>query len=303
MAHSNSTQYYNLPQFDSTDKPAWLVDVNPAYASIDAGIHAAKVAADDAQGDATQALTDAASAGTAASGADAKASGSIASIADTFDPTATYNEGDLVIYNNLLYICIVDVTVPGAWTGSGNWNRTTIENEINKKQGTLTEGDGIDITGDTVSVDISSLDPVASLSGSDIVPVSSNGALKSATVEDVVNVGFVSENIKTNWVTLSSSNLSIVDSLITKVGNMVFVSINIKSTTNYDTTSQFTIGTVASDYRPFDSINTFGMSSASQWGSDPFYPCYCYLGTNGALTAKVNGSNQKFIKMNFAYSL
>ena len=137
MAHSNSTQYYNLPQFESTDKPAWLVDVNPAYSAIDAGIHAAKAAADAAQGDATQALSDASAAGTAASGADAKAAGSIASLADTFDATATYNVGDLVIYNNLLYICIVDVAVPGAWTGSGNWNRTTLETEINKKQNTI----------------------------------------------------------------------------------------------------------------------------------------------------------------------
>lgn len=127
MAHSNSTQYYNLPQFDSTDKPAWLVDVNPAYAAIDTGIHAAKAAADAAQSDATQALSDASGASTAAAAADAKGSGAIASLATAFDPTATYSVSDVVIYNNLLYICSVAVVTPGAWTGSTNWTRTTME--------------------------------------------------------------------------------------------------------------------------------------------------------------------------------
>ena len=148
MAHSNSTQYYNLPQFESTDKPAWLVDVNPAYAAIDAGIHAAKAAADAAQGDATQALSDASSAGTTASGADAKASGSIASIADQFDTTATYAVNDLVIYNNLLYICTTAVTTPGAWTGSTNWERTTLENQIdNINIESIGDIDDVDLTG------------------------------------------------------------------------------------------------------------------------------------------------------------
>lgn len=211
MAHSNSTQYYNLPQFESTDKPAWLVDVNPAYAAIDTGIHAAKAAADAAQGDATQALSDASAAGTAASGADAKAAGSIASLADTFDATATYNIGDLVIYNNLLYICIVDVTVPGAWTGSGNWNRTTVETEINKKQNPLTPGDGIDITSNTISVDFDTLTPVVPLSGTDVVPVLSNGALKSTTAASVAALALGAFTRKTDTISLSNQSTNFKD--------------------------------------------------------------------------------------------
>lgn len=127
MAHSSSTTNYNLPQFVSTDKPAWLTDVNTAYADIDTGMHAAQVAADNAQSDATQALTTAGEAATTAAGADAKGSGAIASLATAFDTTATYNVGDVVIYNNLLYVCTVDVVTPGNWTGSANWNRTTME--------------------------------------------------------------------------------------------------------------------------------------------------------------------------------
>lgn len=130
MSHTNSTTNYGLPQFVTTDKPAWLTDINGAFSAIDAGIDAAKDAADAAQGDATQALTDAGTAGTTATAADAKATGAIASIADTFSTTSTYAVGDYVMYNSLLYRCITAVTTPGAWTGAANWDRETVENAI-----------------------------------------------------------------------------------------------------------------------------------------------------------------------------
>ena len=130
MSHTNSTPNYNLPQFVTTDKPAWLTDINNAFLAIDTGIDAAKDAADAAQSDATSAGTTAGAAATAASAADTKASGAIASIANAFDTTATYNVGDLVIYNSLLYACTVAVTTPGAWTGSANWGRITVEDKL-----------------------------------------------------------------------------------------------------------------------------------------------------------------------------
>lgn len=40
MAHTNSTANYNLPQFLSTDKPAWLTDINNAFYDIDAALKA-----------------------------------------------------------------------------------------------------------------------------------------------------------------------------------------------------------------------------------------------------------------------
>lgn len=46
MSHTNSTTNYNLPQFESTDKPAWLTDVNDAMYAIDNGIAAAQSTAD-----------------------------------------------------------------------------------------------------------------------------------------------------------------------------------------------------------------------------------------------------------------
>lgn len=137
MSHTNSTANYNLPQFITTDKPAWLTDINGAFSAIDTGIDAAKDAADNAQSDATQALTDAGNAGTTATNADTKASGAVASIADTFSSTNTYSVGDYVMYNSLLYKCINAVTTPGAWTGSANWDRETVEGAIQASANTL----------------------------------------------------------------------------------------------------------------------------------------------------------------------
>lgn len=50
MAHTNSTTNYNLPQFISTDKPAWLSDINGAFADIDVNLKAAADAASLAGG-------------------------------------------------------------------------------------------------------------------------------------------------------------------------------------------------------------------------------------------------------------
>lgn len=141
MSHTNSTANYNLPQFVTTDKPAWLTDINGAFSAIDTGIDAAKDAADAAQSDATDALTAAGSAGTAATAADTKAAGALASIAPAFSSTDTYAEGDLVIYNSLLYICIDAVTTPGAWD-STKWSRSTILDEIPTSAADLPITDG-----------------------------------------------------------------------------------------------------------------------------------------------------------------
>lgn len=129
MSHTNSTTNYSLPQFVTSDKPAWLTDVNNAFSAIDTGMYNAQSKANSAQSDATQALSDASEASTAASAADSKAVGALASIATTFDTTATYSVGDHVIYNGLLYICSTAVTTPGAWNTS-NWTRDTIDNII-----------------------------------------------------------------------------------------------------------------------------------------------------------------------------
>lgn len=137
MSHTNSTTNYSLPQFVTTDKPAWLTDVNNAYAAIDTGMHNAQTKANTADSNATQALSDASDAATAAAAADAKGTGALASIADTFDSTTVYSVGEHVIYNSLLYVCSVAIVTPGPWTGSTNWTRTTIETMINTLNTTM----------------------------------------------------------------------------------------------------------------------------------------------------------------------
>lgn len=127
MAHTNSTPNYNLPQFLPTDKPAWLVDVNPAYAAIDTAIKNVSDAASDAQDDATQALSDAAGAQATATQANTKADGAVASLAEVFLDTATYAIGEYVTFNNILYVCTEPVTTPGPWTGSVNWSRASVD--------------------------------------------------------------------------------------------------------------------------------------------------------------------------------
>ena len=54
MSATNHTQNYQLPQFLGTDKPAWLTDVNGAFATTDSQM---KLNADAAAGAATNATT------------------------------------------------------------------------------------------------------------------------------------------------------------------------------------------------------------------------------------------------------
>lgn len=136
MSHTNSTTNYSLPQFLTTDKPAWLTDVNNAYLAIDTAMKNNANAASAAQGDATQALTDAGNADTKATTAKNTADGAIASISDAFSSASAYSVGDYVIYNNLLYKCTTAITTPGDWTGSANWERVTIEEILATKANT-----------------------------------------------------------------------------------------------------------------------------------------------------------------------
>ena len=130
MGHTNSTTNYNLPQFITTDKPAWLTDINGAFSDIDSAINTAQSDATTAGNNATQALSDASAASTAAATADSKGAGAVASIADAFDSTTVYSVGDYVMYNSLMYVCSVAVVTPGPWTGSANWTRVTVESVI-----------------------------------------------------------------------------------------------------------------------------------------------------------------------------
>ena len=130
MSHTNSTTNYNLPQFLTTDKPAWLTDVNNAYLAIDTAMKNNADAASTADTKATNADTAATNADTKATVAKSVADGAVASLGTAFSDSATYNKDDIVIYNSLLYRCTIAILTPGAWTGSANWERITVGDEL-----------------------------------------------------------------------------------------------------------------------------------------------------------------------------
>lgn len=48
MSYTNSTTYFNLPQWLTTDVPSWLSDVNNAFLTIDTNLHTAATNASSA---------------------------------------------------------------------------------------------------------------------------------------------------------------------------------------------------------------------------------------------------------------
>lgn len=80
---------------------------------------------------------------------------STANFADAYDPTATYNTGDVCIYNNVLYICNED-NITGTFDPS-KWTATTIDNVIGSLS-TLTTTDKSSIVGAVNEVNGKKLD-------------------------------------------------------------------------------------------------------------------------------------------------
>lgn len=183
MSHTNSTTNYSLPQFLTTDKPAWLTDINSALSDIDTGMHNAQTKADTAFTDAGNAQADATTAITNAAAADAKASGALASIEVAFDPTTIYSVGAKVIYNSLLYRCVVAVVTPGPWTGSDNWERVNVDTliaTVDSKVGSLpslntTDKSSVVNAINEVNGNKSNLLNTANVSGEEIT-IAANGA-------------------------------------------------------------------------------------------------------------------------------
>lgn len=207
MSHTNSTTHYGLPQFITSDKPAWLTDVNAAMSAIDTGIYNAKDAADNAQSDATQALTDSGTALSTANSANSKATGAIASLANDFSAASTYAVGDYVMYNSLLYVCSVAVTTPGAWTGVTNWSRALV----------------------------SDLDALIPRSSADLSYSGGSKTTKQA-IDDLSTVTEGSISV------LPGNSITIMRYTITKVGNVKFLSIMFKRTGTATTLGSLSAG-------------------------------------------------------------
>lgn len=82
MGATNSTLHYNLSQFISTDKPAWLQDYNGDMQKIDIGINEALTAAESAQNSADSASSGVSSLNDAVSALSTTVSGHTSDITD-----------------------------------------------------------------------------------------------------------------------------------------------------------------------------------------------------------------------------
>jgi hypothetical protein len=136
MAHTNQTPNYGLSEFIGSDKPAWLIDYNGDMEKIDLGMKAAKDVADAAKEEADQGAIDIAAVTITANSADAKSTAAVSNFAEAYDATATYNVGEYVTYENLMYKCITAITVPESFDGS-HWSRVTVDNELRAIEGAI----------------------------------------------------------------------------------------------------------------------------------------------------------------------
>ena len=168
MSSTNKTAHYELSQYIGTDKPTYLSDYNGDMLKIDTGIHDAASDASTALSTANSAASTASTASTNASAAvttantalsTANSAASTASTASTnagaaltaaqaaltaaeantienlapaYDPTLTYDVGDLVTYidaqgSGKLYECIIAVTSPEAFNINKWDDKTTSE--------------------------------------------------------------------------------------------------------------------------------------------------------------------------------
>lgn len=100
MSHTNTTTNYGLPQFLSSDKPAWMSDINVAFADIDAQM---KTNAD------------------AASAAQTTADDAVLNGAPGYSNLSTYAVGDVVNYLGRVYKCDIAVVTPEAFD-SAKWS-------------------------------------------------------------------------------------------------------------------------------------------------------------------------------------
>ena len=193
MSYTNSTPNYNLPQWIGTDKPTFLGDFNGAFSAIDTAmkdnadassaatstanaanatavsantnantaLNTANTAKDTADAATAAAATATSTANTAKTTADnaahAALSNNIANLAPAYDPTLTYEVGDLVTYidtNNTgkLYRCIIAVNSPMSFNVN-YWDDVTASEVFAPHGGLLAaiEPDGTKTTNDTLN--------------------------------------------------------------------------------------------------------------------------------------------------------
>lgn len=113
-------------------------------------------------------------------------------ISDSYDPTATYNTGDVCIYNNVLYIC-TDDNITGTFDPS-KWTATTIDNLIGSLS-TLTTTDKSSLVGAVNEVNGGKADKTSF-------------AKKTYTTTNAINIG--ANTIDTQTIAINDANFGIV---------------------------------------------------------------------------------------------
>lgn len=113
-----------------------------AASAAEGSATAASGSATAASGSATAAAGSATTAGqeaeaasgsaTAAATSAANAAASVASLAHPYDATATYNIGDYVIYEGMLYRCTTAITTAEAWNAA-HWTQATLADDVEAK--------------------------------------------------------------------------------------------------------------------------------------------------------------------------
>ena len=98
------TLHFNYPLFDASDKPSWLTDWNETVTKIDEKLFQIATASGETSTlqQEIDALRD-------------KLDAVIASIAPTFDASATYHTNDMVYHSDKLYIFIADYVADSGW--------------------------------------------------------------------------------------------------------------------------------------------------------------------------------------------
>ena len=124
---------------------------------------------------------------------------STANFADAYDPTATYNTGDVCIYNNVLYIC-TDDNITGTFDPS-KWTATTIDNIIGSLS-TLTTTDKSSLVGavNELDSDITSLETDRMITENITVP-----SISFATW--VPNINYADVNLTTAYTIASGASV------------------------------------------------------------------------------------------------
>ena len=188
MSHTNTTTNYGLPQFLSSDKPAWMADINVAFADIDSQMKLNADAAADAQSDVNDASLN---------------------FAAGYSNASTYDVGDVVVYNNRMYICDVAVTVPESFD-LAKWTYYRVSN-----------------TADAVENVTSAENALETLVGSTDISAIGDGTVTGAI--DTINTN-LSELIDDNYTFVSdNSNITAVVNNVIRVGDCLVCDIELSA--------------------------------------------------------------------------